>query len=39
MSLKPVDLTSISEVTSRVAKASIPKGNLYLKLRDQLGAL
>jgi transposase len=39
MSLKPVDLTSIPEETSRVAKASFPKGNLYLKLRDQLGAL
>jgi transposase len=39
MSLKPVDLTSIPEETSRIAKAAFPKSNLYLKLRDQLGAL
>jgi transposase len=39
MSLKPADLTSIPEETSRVAKAAFPKSNLYLKLRDQLGAL
>jgi transposase len=39
MSLKPVDLTSIPEETSRVAKAAFPKGNIYLKLRDQFGVL
>ena len=39
MSLKPVDLTSIPEETARVAKAAFPKGNIYLKLRDELGAL
>ena len=39
MSLKPVDLTSIPEETAHVAKAAFPKGNIYLKLRDELGAL
>jgi len=39
MSLKPADLTSIPEETARVAKAAFPKGNIYLKLRDELGAL
>ena len=39
MSLKPVDLNSLPEETARVAKAAFPKSNLYLKLRDQLGAL
>src|SRR6266542_6551638 len=39
MALKPVDLTSTPEETARVAKAAFPKGNIYLKLRDELGAL
>ncbi|HEY9501958.1 MAG TPA: transposase, partial [Pyrinomonadaceae bacterium] len=39
MSLKPVDLTPIPEDTVRVAKAAFPKGNIYIKLRDELGAL
>jgi transposase len=38
MALKPVDLTSIPEETARVAKAAFPKSNIYLKLRDELGA-
>jgi transposase len=39
MSLKPVDLTPIPEDTVRVAKTAFPKGNIYIKLRDELGAL
>jgi transposase len=39
MSLKPVDLTPIPEETARIAKAAFSKGNIYLKLRDELGAL
>jgi transposase len=39
MSLKPIDLTPIPEDTARIAKAAFPKGNIYLKLRDELGAL
>jgi transposase len=39
MALKLIDLTSIPEETARVAKAAFPKGNIYLNLRDELGAL
>jgi transposase len=39
MSLKPIDLTPIPEETARIAKAAFPKGNIYLKLRDELDAL
>src|SRR5215813_12090451 len=39
MALKPVDLTSIPEETARVAKAAFPNGNIYFKLRGELGAL
>ena len=39
MSLKPIDLTPIPEETARIAKAAFPKGNIYLKLRYELGAL
>jgi len=39
LSLKPVDLTPIPEETARIAKAAFLKGNIYLKLRDELGAL
>jgi transposase len=39
MSLKPIDLTPILEETARIAKSALPKGNIYLKLRDELGAL
>jgi transposase len=39
LSLKPVDLTPIPEETARIAKAAFPKGSVYLKLRDEFGAL
>jgi transposase len=39
MSLKPVPLAPIPEMTARIAKAAFPKGNLYLRLRDELGTL
>jgi hypothetical protein len=39
MSLKPIDLTPIPGETARIAKAAFPKGNIYLKLPDELGAL
>jgi transposase len=38
MSLKPEAFT-IPEETARVAKAAFPKGNPYLKLRDELGVI
>jgi transposase len=39
MSLKPQDLSTVPEETARVAHAAFPKGNPYLTLRDELGAL
>lgn len=36
MTLKPNDLSQIPDETARVAKAAFPKGNPYLKLRDEL---
>lgn len=39
MSLKPLDLTPVPSETARVARAAFPKGNLYLKLRDELGTI
>lgn len=39
MSLKPIDLTPVPSETARVARAAFPKGNLYLKLRDELGTI
>jgi transposase len=35
--LKPSELTAIPPETIRVAKAAFPKGNLYLKIRDEFG--
>jgi transposase len=39
MSLIPTDLQTIPAETRRVAQAAFPKGNLYLRLRDELGPL
>jgi len=39
MSLHPQAVPTIPEDTARVAHAAFPKGNLYLKLRDELGDL
>jgi transposase len=36
MTLKPEDLGQIPDQTARIAKAAFPKGNPYLKLRDEL---
>lgn len=37
MTLHPQPLTPIPEETARVARAAFPKGNLYLRMRDELG--
>jgi len=37
MSLKPESVPPIPEETERVAKAVFPKGNIYMRMRDQLG--
>jgi len=39
MSLKPLSPPDIPEMTSLVARAAFPKGNLYMRLRDELGTL
>jgi transposase len=37
MSLKPCPVPDVPELTARVARAAFPKGNPYLRLRDELG--
>ena len=37
MSLKPSPVPDVPELTARVARAAFPKGNPYLRLRDELG--
>ena len=39
MSVQPQDRRPIPEETPRVARAAFPKGNLYMRLRDELGEL
>lgn len=39
MSLKPIPLKDIPVETARVAQAAFPKGNTYLRLRDELGPI
>lgn len=39
MSLKPTEIPPVPEGTVRIARAAFPKGNPYLRLRDELGAL
>jgi transposase len=39
MSLLPTNLQTILVETRRIAQAAFPKGNLYLRLRDELGPL
>src|SRR4051812_6911455 len=39
MSLKPEPLGAIPEDTARAARAAFPKGNVYMRLRNELGRL
>jgi transposase len=39
MSLKPAPLGPIPDDTARVARASFPKGNIYMQMRDILGTI
>jgi uncharacterized protein YciW len=39
MSIQPQDTYAIPEDTRRVAHAAFPKGNLYMRMRDELGEL
>ena len=37
MSLKPQAIEPVPEETVRVANAAFPKGNIYMRMRDELG--
>ncbi len=39
MSLKPQPIQPVPEETAHVARSAFPKGNPYLKLRDELGTI
>ncbi len=39
MSLHPQSIAPVPELTVRIAKAAFPKGNLYMTMRDEFGAL
>src|SRR5687767_9741080 len=39
MSLHPKSIEPVPEQTAQVARAAFPKGNPYLTLRDELGAI
>ena len=39
MSLKPEELGPIPEETARVAHAAYPKGNVFMRMRDELGVI
>src|SRR5690242_307928 len=39
MSLHPQPIQGVPALTAEVARAAFPKGNPYLKLRDELGPL
>jgi hypothetical protein len=39
MSLHAQELPPVPEETRRVARAAFPRGNVYMRLRDELGAM
>ena len=39
MSLKPQGISPVPEETARIARASYPKGNVYMHMRDELGSM
>jgi transposase len=39
MSLHPREIPPVPEETRRVARAAFPRGNIYMRMRDELGAL
>ncbi len=39
MSLQPCIVSSVLELTANVARSAFPKGNPYLRLRDELGSI
>ena len=39
MSLRPEAIPPVPEETCRVAQAAFPRGNIYMRMRDELGAI
>ena len=39
MSLRPEEIPPVPEETCRVAQAAFPRGNTYMRMRDELGAI
>ena len=39
MSLRPEEIPPVPEETCRVAQAAFPRGNIYMRMRDELGAI
>jgi transposase len=39
MSLRPEEILPVPEETRRVAEAAFPRGNIYMRMRDELGAI
>jgi transposase len=39
MSLHPREVPPVPEETRRVAQAAFPRGNVYMHMRDELGAI
>lgn len=39
MSLQPQEIPLVPEETQRVARAAFPKGNVYVRMRDEIGAI
>ena len=39
MSLHPQEIPPIPEETIRVARAAFPRGNVYMRMRDELGTI
>src|SRR5215813_8761468 len=39
MSLQPQEVPAVPDETRRIARAAFPKGNVYIRMRDALGAI
>jgi transposase len=39
MSMKPQEISPVPEEIARVARAANPKGNVYMRMRDELGSI
>jgi len=39
MSMHPQEISPVAEETARVARAANPKGNVYMRMRDELGSI